>query len=1146
MVAKSLMKNSTFKTGSTDVLLSGTQALVTACLIQKKRDIKLGLNTAGYVTGYRGSPLGAVDQEFAKAKSELNESEVLFQEALNEDLAATALWGTQQCNLHSEGSHKGIFGLWYGKGPGVDRSGDALRHANLAGTSSMGGVVMAMGDDHTGESSTTLHQSDYGLVDAMIPIFSPSGVQEIIDYSILGWTMSRYAGVWTGLKCVKDTVEIKEIVDTRPERLPFSDFFDQNPSGYLGIRLGDTPFKQEERLHGQKLPAVKRFVKENRIDKGFFYQKKARIGILSAGKNWLDLLSALDLLGLKPEECERLGITCYKVGVVWPLEESNLRNWAQSLDLIVVIEEKRKLLEGQVKSILFNDANHAKVIGEYDESGKMLFQSSFALNPLQIAKVLAEQVKKITNSKIIDEKLAKLMNSNESLKNANYDPRQPYFCAGCPHNSSTLIPEGSRAYAGIGCHYMVQWMDRSTVGYTHMGGEGANWIGEAAFSTRKHIFQNVGDGTYNHSGLMAIRAAVASEVNITYKILFNDAVAMTGGQKNDGKLDPLRIIEELKAFGVKEVVGVYDPKESLDLASYRKLVEIKPRDQLLDVQKRLEKTEGVTAIVYIQTCAAEKRRRRKKGLYPDIKERLFINPEVCEGCGDCGIQSNCVAILPLNTNLGRKRSIDQSSCNKDFSCVNGFCPSFVTVEGGVLRTEPSGHLNLNTLPQPDKAKISENPYNMVITGIGGSGIVTIGTLLALAAKEENKYVGIMEMAGLAQKGGEVHVHCKIAKNKEDISAVRVAEGQADAIIGGDLLVTASEKALILAKGTRTKVVCNINELVTGDFTRNPDTSLKTDSMQLSIRSHAKKDFVWFIDSTKFAKSYLGDSIFSNIVLLGFAFQAGLVPLHSSSLEAAFKKHSSSFDANIRAFNIGRHICQNGIIELGEEKRQEDLNCNGSFPNESEYKFRKQRLTDYGGKKLLQKYEEKVSVAFDLDEKLGSAVAKSYFNLLYRKDEYEVARLHLNYLKNSLNSTFSSYKALRFHLAPPILSLRSKNGRPRKYIFGEWVLVIFKILTLLRPLRDSNFDLLGMSKERRIEKRLIKDYEKDLTFIFKNFNSKNRSILIDLAMYPNSIKGFGPVKQKMIKNATQNRLDLLLKYQKNEKMPLNELLESKAI
>ena len=592
MGEKILKNNAGSNAGINEQLISGTQALVQATLIQKERDEFLGFRTAGYITGYRGSPLGSVDQEFNKTNKLLKEKSIFFHEALNEDLAATALWGAQQSNLNGEGKYDGVFGLWYGKGPGVDRSGDALRHANLAGTSKFGGVVMVMGDDHTGESSTTLHQSDYGLIDSMIPIFSPSGVQEIIDYSIYGWSLSRYAGVWAGLKCIKDTVEVKEIVNINPANILIHKDTNEKFSGKFSIKLNDTPYEQEERIHNQKLPAVKYFVRKNNIDKELFKNQKSTIGIVSAGKNWLDLMSSLAMLGLDETRCKELGITCYKVGVIWPLEDQNFKIWAKNLKTIIIVEEKRKILEDQIKNILFNEHNRPNVYGEFDENGDKLFPSSYALNPNQILKVISEVVHKVTNKKISKIFPSKNIGKDLLKPKLNYDPRKPYFCAGCPHNSSTIIPDGSRAYAGIGCHYMVQWMDRSTIGYTHMGGEGANWIGEAQFSKRNHIFQNIGDGTYNHSGLQAIRASVAAKINITYKILFNDAVAMTGGQKNDGNLDPLKIINELNAFGVKKIIGVYDPKEDIDLNTYKKHVELQPREQLLSVQNRLQKIKG--------------------------------------------------------------------------------------------------------------------------------------------------------------------------------------------------------------------------------------------------------------------------------------------------------------------------------------------------------------------------------------------------------------------------------------------------------------------------------------------------------------------------------------------------------------------------
>ena len=1131
---KILKNNSGSCAEISELLISGTQALVQATLIQKERDEFLGFITAGYVTGYRGSPLGSVDQEFNKKNNLLKDNSIFFHEALNEDLAATALWGTQQSNLNGEGKYEGVFGLWYGKGPGVDRSGDALRHANLAGTSKFGGVVMVMGDDHTGESSTTLHQSDYGLIDSMIPIFSPSGVQEIIDYSIYGWSLSRFAGVWAGLKCIKDTVEVKEIVNISPANIVIHKDTNEKFSGQFSIKLNDTPFDQEERIHNQKLPAVKYFVRKNNIDKELFKNQNSTIGIVSAGKNWLDLMSSLAMLGLDETRCKELGITCYKVGVIWPLEDQNFKKWAKNLKTIIIVEEKRKILEDQIKNILFNEHNRPSVYGEFDEKGRKLFPSSYALNPNQISKVIFEVVYKVTSKKISKIIPSKDIDKNFSISKLNYDPRKPYFCAGCPHNSSTIIPDGSRAYAGIGCHYMVQWMDRSTIGYTHMGGEGANWIGEAQFSKRNHIFQNIGDGTYNHSGLQAIRASIAANINITYKILFNDAVAMTGGQKNDGSLDPLKIINELNAFGVKKIIGVYDPKEDIDFKTYKKLVELQPRDQLLSVQKRLQKIEGVSAIVYIQTCAAEKRRRRKLGAFPDPKETLFINPEVCEGCGDCGIQSNCVAILPLETQFGRKRYIDQSSCNKDFSCLNGFCPSFVSLEPSLVKHENSLIKRFNNIPDPKINFKIENTYNIVFAGIGGTGVVTMGTLLALAAKAENKYVGIMEMAGLAQKGGEVHVHCKIADSSKEINSIRVDDGHANVVIGGDLVVTASTKTVNLANKFNTALICNDNELITGDFTRNPQLEIKSSNMKKFLISNFNKNSTWFLNSTESSKLNLGNTIYSNLVLFGFAFQAGLIPLKFKSICSAIETNSKKSNMNLVAFNLGRNlyiddvnITKNQNLKIKEKKGQ----------HEDTYKIKHQRLKDYAGSKYADIFKNKVDKYIKLDKELGKAVSEGYFNVLYNKDEFEVARLHVKYLKENLDLNFYKYKNIKFFLAPPILSFIKINGRPKKFKFGSWVYFIFYLLIFLKPFRNSIIDIFSFSKERKMEVKLLKSYENDLDFISNNFNQQNKKLLIEIAKLPSKILGFGSVKMKSIDNHYLQRKILYNKLKDFDKIKL---------
>ncbi len=714
----------------------------------------------------------------------LRANDILFRPGLNEDLAATAIWGTQQAELRGEGKYDGVFALWYGKGPGVDRSGDVMRHANMAGTSPHGGVLMAMGDDHTGESSTVCHQSDWALVDAYMPIVSPAGVQEILDFGLYGFALSRFSGLWVGLKTMKDTVEVTSVVDGGLDRMAFVTPDFPMPEGGLNIRLKDHWIAQEARMIDHKRFAAEAFARANRIDRRVWGKPGARIGFVAAGKNWLDLTHALDLLGIDAAEAERLGITTYKIGQTFPLDMTSFHDWAEGLDLIVVVEEKRKLIEVQIKEAIFDDRRGRRVYGWYKSgAGGMhedeLFPTRMALDPVMVAARIGDIL--VEEGRGTDRVKAALQVIGDAQKSANTQDlaaRLPYFCSGCPHNTSTKVPEGSRAYAGIGCHFMVQWMDRSTTGFTHMGGEGANWIGEAPFSTRAHVFQNLGDGTYNHSGVLAIRAALAAGTNITYKILFNDAVAMTGGQTNEGGLTADRIAREVQAMGVEHIAVVVDEKEDLDRGRFPSGIAFHPREELLKVEEKFRDISGVSVILYVQTCAAEKRRRRKRGTFPDPDRRVFINTDVCEGCGDCGVQSNCVSIVPVETELGRKRAIDQSSCNKDFSCLNGFCPSFVTLEGAKVKKAATAALDLPDLAEPALPAIA-GTHNVVITGVGGTGVVTVGAVLAMAAHLDGKAAGMMEMAGLAQKGGAVHIHLRLAERPQDINAIRVAVGEAD-------------------------------------------------------------------------------------------------------------------------------------------------------------------------------------------------------------------------------------------------------------------------------------------------------------------------------------------------------------------------------
>ncbi|APX88804.1 indolepyruvate ferredoxin oxidoreductase [Brevirhabdus pacifica] len=1106
------------------VLLNGTQALVRLMLMQKARDRQAGLNTAGYVTGYRGSPLGAVDLQMARAGKLLEAADVRFQPGLNEDLAATALWGSQQAELRGEGRYDGVFGLWYGKGPGVDRSGDVMRHANMAGTSPNGGVLMAMGDDHTGESSTTLHQSEWALVDAYMPIMNPAGVQEILDYGLFGYALSRFSGMWVGLKCMKDTVEATSVVDGDPFRLQFRTPQFTMPEGGLNIRLADTPVAQEARIIDYKRFAAEAFARANRIDKRVLGKPGAKIGFAAAGKNWLDLVHALQLLGIGEAEAERLGVTTYKIGMTWPLDEQSFNAWADGLDLIVVVEEKRKLIEVQVKEAIFNDRRGRRVYGWRNERGEELFPARFALDPVMIAeKIGAILIEEGRATDRMRGALAKLAEARKADNAPDVAARLPYFCSGCPHNSSTRLPEGARAYAGIGCHYMVQWMDRETVGFTQMGGEGANWIGEAPFSTREHVFQNLGDGTYNHSGLQAVRAAVAAGTNITFKLLYNDAVAMTGGQTNDGGLDAHRIIAELRAMGVSPVVVVHDEKEGFDTSRLPSDVTARPRDELMTVQEELGQTKGVSALVYVQTCAAEKRRRRKRGTFPDPDTRVFINPEVCEGCGDCGVQSNCVSIVPEETELGRKRAIDQNSCNKDYSCLKGFCPSFVTVEGAKLKKSATRKITRPHMDEPALPAI-DGTCNVVITGIGGTGVVTVGAVLAMAAHLDGKGAGMMEMAGLAQKGGAVHIHCRLAEKPQDISAIRVAIGEADVLLGGDLVVSAGSKTLGLMTKDRTAAVVNSHEVMTGDFARNREFRIPFERLEMTLGARLGDGLSMF-DATVLARALLGDSIYSNMLLLGAAWQRGLIPLSHAAITRAITLNGTAVEGNVEAFEYGRWcaVDPQGAAGLAADASGQA----GPHPvrrsGEEAIAFRAGHLRDYQSARLARRYRALVA-RFD-DPDLRDAVARGYHKLLSYKDEYEVARLHLD-TGARLRREFDGDLKLRYHLAPPLLSRPGPDGRPRKRAFGSWMGTAFRLLAPFKRLRGTPFDPFGYSAERRMERQLIRQYEQDMDEVLSGLSPENRDAAIALAELPLSIRGFGPVKEEAARVAARRRDEIL--------------------
>ncbi len=1109
------------------VFVTGYQALVRMCLAQKERDRRAGLDTAGYVTGYRGSPLGGLDYQFQRAAAICKSNDILFQAAINEDLAATALWGSQQAELRGEGRFDGVFGIWYGKGPGVDRSGDVLRHANFAGTSKHGGVLALMGDDHTAESSTTAHQSEFNFVDVMIPILNPAGVQEIIDYGIYGWAMSRFTGTWVGLKCMHETVESTAVIDGSLDRVEIvvpADY--AMPPGGLNIRLDDTVLGMEARLHDYKRDAMLACVRANKLNRVITSGGRTpRIGVITVGKSYLDVRQALDELGLDEVRCNDLGLRIDKIACPWPIAQRELQEFAQGLELIIVVEEKRSLIEVQVREELYGTANQPTCIGKKDEAGNWLFPVKAALDPNEIAICIGDRLLKYVTDENLAGRVARLKQAQRALAEAqDVAVRVPYFCSGCPHNSSTVVPEGSRAYAGIGCHYMVQWMDRSTLGFTQMGGEGANWIGEAPFSERPHVFQNIGDGTYNHSGYMAIRAAIASGVNITYKILFNDAVAMTGGKKNDGGLDVPQIARQVAAEGAKRVVVVSDePRKYPPGTKWPDGITFHHRDDLDAVQKELAQIRGCTVLIYDQTCAAEKRRRRKRGQFPDPDKRVIINELVCEGCGDCGVQSNCVSVQPLETEFGRKRTIDQSSCNKDFSCVKGFCPSFVTVEGAKLKKGKGVAAPVEQpVPEPVLPPIGQT-YNVIVTGIGGTGIVTVGAIIGMAAHLEGKGVGVIDMAGLAQKGGAVQSHIRIAKDPSDIHAIRVAAGGAELVLGGDIVVTGNKKVLGAAKPGTTTMVVNTAEVLPGAFTRDTEFSLPTERLRRAIVAASGRDKSHFLNATRLATALLGQSIGANMFLLGYAYQIGALPLSAQAIERALELNGEAVEMNVTAFRWGRRAALDmAAVEKLAAPAVADPALQLSQSFDEMVARRAAFLTRYQNAAYAARYRAWVERAKSAEANaapgkcgLAEAVGRYLFKLMAYKDEYEVARLYTEEaFAEQVKNTFDGEKLrLHVHLSPPLLAPKDSAGRPRKITFGPWVFGLFRLLAKLKGLRGTAFDIFGYSAERRTERALIADYEAMLEEVLPRLTPENHHLAVGLAAIPEKIRGFGHIKMR---------------------------------
>jgi indolepyruvate ferredoxin oxidoreductase len=1123
------------------VFLSGAQALVRMLLMQRERDRRAGLNTAGFVSGYRGSPLGGLDQQLWKAKTQLAASGIVFEPGLNEELAATACWGSQQAELSGEGKYDGVFSVWYGKGPGVDRSGDVFRHANLAGSSRHGGALALMGDDHMAESSTNAHATEFAFVDAMIPILNPAGVQEMIDYGLYGFALSRFAGTWGAIKCVKDNVESTASVDASLERLNIVlPEFDMPPGG-LNIRNEIDFLGQEERLHEVKRAAASAFIRANGLNRLIYSGgHNPKIGIITVGKSYLDVRQALEDIGIDEAEAGRLGVSLFKVGCPWPLDYQHIADFARGLDTIVVVEEKRSLIEVQLRENLYGSAIQPNIVGKKDERGDWLFPAKGALDPNDIAIALGERIlKTIGHSEEIAARVANLKQFQAMLADTvDVGSRTPFFCSGCPHNSSTKVPEGSIAGAGIGCHFMALWMDRSTIGFTQMGGEGAQWVGQAPFSTRDHIFQNLGDGTYNHSGALAIRFAVSAGANITYKILYNDAVAMTGGQPHEGGLTVDRIAAQVRAEGIERIAIVTDePGKYAGRVEFPARSTIHHREELDSVQRELRGVKGVSVLLYDQTCAAEKRRRRKRGTYPDPDKRIFINELVCEGCGDCGVKSNCVSIQPVETEFGRKRRIDQSSCNKDFSCVDGFCPSFVTVHGAKIRKAEgiAGKADpLDGVPEPARFALGRDGWAGIIDGVGGTGVVTVGAIIGMAAHLEGKGCGMIDMAGLAQKGGSVFTHVRVANTPDDIHAIRVSAGKADLVLGCDLVVSGAKKVLAAVRENHTIFLANTAEIMPGEFTRSADFSLPTERLKTAIRTAAGKDKAHFFDATRTATALFGNSLGANMFMLGFAYQHGGLPLSAEAVEKAIELNGQAVAMNVSAFRWGRRAAHQPEFVKNLVKGPGMATAPAPIAETLDDMIARRVafLTAYQNAAYARRYAERIAALRAAEATLGSTTvtemaAKNLFKLMAIKDEYEVARLYTDgSFARELAKQFQGYDSIEFHLAPPILGRKGADGMPKKSRFGPWMMKAFRVLAALKGLRGTALDIFGYSAERRLERAVLAQYEADLALIGRRLAPTSIDAAAALASVPSLIRGFGHVRRASIERAAAERTRLI--------------------
>ncbi|MDI1344133.1 MAG: indolepyruvate ferredoxin oxidoreductase family protein [Pseudolabrys sp.] len=1120
------------------VYLTGTQALVRLPISQHMRDTAAGLNTAGFISGYRGSPLGVYDQELWRAKKHLGGHNVHFQPGLNEEMAATAVFGSQQSAIFGKPKYDGVFGIWYGKNPGLDRAGDPIKHANAAGTSKHGGVLLVPGDDHAAKSSDLANQCEFALMNHAIPVLAPSDIQDVIDLGLYGWAMSRFSGCWVGLKIEPNVTDRSASVAIDAERIAIKipeDFV--MPLGGLNIRWPDNRFEQEARLLDFKLRAVEAFAAANPLNRIHYSRAGARIGIVTTGKAYSDVREALDELGIDERRAGQLGISVLKIGLSWPIEPTAARAFCEGLQEVIVVEEKRAVIEDQLRSLLFHtpESCRPRIVGKVDEAQRPLFSAKLEFDPLDVARNIGERIIALTGDADIRRRV-QVLEQRRLVAPATTAVRSPYFCSGCPHSSSLPRPEGTRALAGIGCHWMALWVpDFKNEPSTQMGGEGANWIGQAPFTHSEHIFQNLGDGTYYHSGSLAIRAAIAAKVNITYKLLYNDAVAMTGGQPVEGQPTVAMITRQLAAEGVNRiVVGSDEPEKYGSENGFAPGVTVHHRDDLITVQRELTKVPGVSVLIYDQTCAAEKRRRRKRGTYPDPLQRMFINEAVCEGCGDCSRASNCISIEPLETEFGRKRQINQSSCNKDYSCNKGFCPSFVTVKNAKLRVRQASDYpaTYSSLPKPPAVALDQ-PHNIVVTGIGGTGVVTIGALLGMAAHIEGKGCSVLDSIGLAQKNGAVVSYVRTARTPDELHTARIPALSADCMIACDVIVAAGSEAMTALR-PGCKAILDSYVAPTAAFILDRDLDLDAHGHSNLIAQAVGKQNLEVVDAHGLAERLLGEAIASNIFMIGYAYQKGYLPVGLEALEQAITLNGVAVKLNLLAFAWGRLAAH----DMAMVQKVAGLAPSSPVASVDPVERRAAFLTQYQDKAYAQRYRDFVATVKDAERAAGlagtqltEAVSRNYFKLLAYKDEYEVARLHTDTaFASRLAETFEPGFSIEFNMAPPLVSrIDPETGHRRKRALGSWLFPVLRLLALGKRLRGTPFDLFGWQVERQRERQLIGDYEATIRNLLPKLTERNYATAVQIAALPDDIRGFGHVKNKAMDEARKKQDRLLAEF-----------------